>query len=220
VSSGILIMARAPRPGGVKTRLEPLLGHDGCARLQAELIRHTTGWAASAAPRTWLAFTPARTRDEVAPLVPGRVSLFPQASGDLGARLQEAVCRIGREHADRLIVIGTDVPLLGREHVAAAERELGDGHDACLVPALDGGYALIALARATPAAFQIHPTAWGGPHVLELTIDALDRAGLETATLEPVRDLDTPADARALLREPGCPPALHAVLSPDQTGAS
>ena len=213
-------MAKAPRPGEVKTRLEPLLGRDRCAQLQAELISHTARWAVNATPRTWLAFTPPRARGELAPLLPGRVSLFPQAPGNLGTRLHDATHRIGREHSGPLIVIGTDSLLLGPDHVAAAERELADGCDACLVPALDGGYALIALVRPAPEAFAIHPSAWGGPHVLSLTLAALERARLTTALLEPIADLDTPADALRLREHPRCPAAIRSVLTPRRAEAA
>jgi len=220
MSTGILIMARSPRAGRVKTRLEPLLGREGCARLQAELIRHTGGWAVNAARRTWLAFTPHRARDEVTALVPSRVSLFAQAPGHLGERLREATCRVAQAHTGPLIVIGTDAPMLGPDQVAAAERRLADGHDTCLVPALDGGYALIAFSRTTPAAFEIDPTSWGGPHVLDLTIGALRRAGFDTAVLEPVRDLDTPADADVLREDARCPPAIRMALEPPEPRAA
>jgi len=210
--TGALIIARAPRPGTVKTRLEPLLGPVGCAGLQATLIAHTVAWASLAADRVWLAFTPGDAREELAGLVPEHVSLFAQASGDLGARLRAATRRI--RHKGPLIVIGTDAPLLGAQHFAGAVRRLADGHDACLVPALDGGYALIGLAQPTPAAFALPPAAWGGPDVFALTLAALQRAGLATAVLEPVGDLDTPADAHVLRSDPRCPPAVRAALDP------
>jgi len=119
-----------------------------------------------------------------------------------------------------LIVVGSDAPLLGPEHHAAARRALADGHDAFLVPALDGGYTLIALARPTPSAFAIDPAAWGGPDVHELTLNALQGAGLDAAVLAPVRDLDTPADALALLADPCCPPTVRAALQPDPAMAA
>ncbi len=218
--TNILIMARAPRTGQVKTRLEPRLGPEGCARLQAELIRHTAAWALETGSRTWLAFTPSRAGAEMAALVPDRVMLFPQTSGDLGARLEHATRRIFRERPGPLIVVGTDAPLLGPEQYEAASRALADGHDACLVPALDGGYTLIALARPTPSAFAIDPAAWGGPDVHELTLKALQGAGLDAAVLAPVGDLDTPADTSALLADRCCLPAVRAALKPDPAVAA
>lgn len=217
--TSILIMARARQAGEVKTRLEPRFGPEGCARLQAELIGHTAAWAVVSAPRAWLAFTPSHVGAEMAALVPGRI-LFPQSSGDLGARLEHATRRIFRERPGPLIVVGTDAPLLGPEHYEAAGRALADGHDACLIPALDGGYSLIALARTTPNAFAIDPAAWGGPDVHELTLKAVRGAGLDAAVLAPVGDLDTPAHALALLADSCCPPGVRAALKPDPAVAA
>ena len=210
--TGILIMAKAARPGEAKTRLEPLLGPGGCARLQTELIRHTGAWAADAAPRAWLAFTPDDARGELARLVPRRVRLFPQQDGDLGVRLRATTELVWRRHRGPLAVIGTDAPELGPVHLRFAEHALATGADACLAPALDGGYALIALARPTPDAFDLPPDAWGGPDVLALTITALAAAGCRTALLDPVRDLDTPTDARYIAADPRCAPAIRRAL--------
>ncbi len=213
MSLGILIMARAPRPGEVKTRLEPRLGPDGCARLQAELIRHTSRWAAGCAQKCWLAYSPADARDAVARLAPANVGLFVQEGRDLGERLGHATGHVFGSHGGGLAVIGADAPELGPVHLRFAERELASGYDACLIPALDGGYALLALARAIPPAFELPPAAWGGSTVLDLTITMLEEAGCSCAVLEPVRDLDTPDDATHLAANPRCPTAIRDVLA-------
>jgi rSAM/selenodomain-associated transferase 1 len=212
MSTALLIMAKAPRPGEVKTRLEPLLGPDGCARLQTELIRHTSRWAAGCTRRSWLAIAPADGRPEVADLLPAGVTVFPQRGCDLGARLRDATARCFRTHRAALSVIGTDAPELGPVHLRFAELALADGNDACLIPALDGGYAMIALARPIPQAFDVPPGAWGGPDVLDLTVRALHAAGRSCAVLEPVRDLDTPDDARWVAADPRCPAAIRHIL--------
>lgn len=214
MSTGILMMARAPRPGVVKTRLQPLLGPKGCARLQGELIRHTASWAAGCTQAAWLAFTPADGRDEIAALTPSSVRLFPQEGDDLGARLRHATRLVFNNHRDRLIVVGTDAPELSPVHVRFAEHALRDGHDACLIPTVDGGYALIALAHPVPVAFDLPPEAWGEPDVLELTVSTLEDAGYSHVVLEPVRDLDTPEDAKYVAADPRCPAAIRQILNP------
>ncbi|MDQ2759252.1 MAG: DUF2064 domain-containing protein [Actinomycetota bacterium] len=86
-------------------------------------------------PNVWLAFTPPDARAELA----------------------------FSAHRGPLAVIGTDAPELAAPYLRFAEHALAVGHDACLVPTVDGGYALIALARPTPAAFDLPSEAWGGP---------------------------------------------------------
>ncbi|MDE3132843.1 MAG: TIGR04282 family arsenosugar biosynthesis glycosyltransferase [Acidobacteriota bacterium] len=209
----MLIMAKAPEAGAVKTRLEPLLGPDGCAALQAALIRHTVSWAVGAADLVSLAYAPASAGLVLADLVPPGVALFPQRGPDLGARLRSACADVAGRRGGPLAVIGTDAPLLGPNHLQAAFAALAGGVDACVIPAHDGGYVMIALAAPTPEAFKLPAVAWGGPHVFELTLDALARAGLRTSVLSRLPDLDDPADAVALREHPDCPPALIEALA-------
>lgn len=213
MTTGIVIMAKAPEPGAVKTRLAPLLGQAGCAELQRRLIQHTVRWALRAADLVSVAYAPAGAGELLAGLVPPAVALFPQRGASLGARMQAACADAAGRHHGPLALIGTDAPLLGPSHVHAAFAELAQGADACLIPARDGGYVLIALTNLDAAAFDIPDGAWGGPDVLEQTLEALARAGLRAALLPAVPDLDTPGDVMALKAHPGCPPALRTVLA-------
>ncbi len=190
-------MARAPVAGAAKTRLEPLLGPGGCARLQVELIRHT------------LAVVPAGTHVACdGPVDAGEHPTFAQHGGHLGERLTHAVDRVGAP----VLVVGTDLPSLTRDDLRAAKRAL-DAADVVFGPAADGGYWLIGLRRALPALFAIDAELWGGPDVLEASLARAHAGGLRTALLDERCDLDTPADARALLADPRTPPAIAACLS-------
>lgn len=214
MSGAIVVMARAPRPGCCKTRLEPLLGTEGCARLQAELIRTALATASAAGPATVLAFDPPEAGPELDPLVPSHAELLAQDEGSLGERLTHAAAFAFERFGGPVTLVGTDAPLLTPRHLATVHDALGDGVDACLVPAYDGGYALLALTRRVDAAFALPHEAWGGPEVRALTISALRHAGLRIGLLEPIDDLDTPDDARRLARHPACPPAIRAILEP------
>lgn len=207
-------MARAPRPGACKTRLEPLLGSGGCAVLQAQLIRHTTEWAQASGRSVWVAFDPPDAEAELAALVPAPVALFAQRGRDLGERLTHAVDHVAGGHAGPLTVLGTDSPTLSTRDVAALEVALAGGWDACLIAAHDGGYAAIALSRPVPGAFALGPDVWGGPHVLTGTLARLRREGLSAAVLDVVHDLDTPADAARLGQSASCPPTIRPLLTP------
>lgn len=207
-------MARAPRPGACKTRLQPLLGADGCAALQAELIRHTAGWAHASGRPVWMAFDPPDAEPELAALIPAPVVLFAQRGRDLGERLTHAVAHVAASHTGPLTVLGTDSPTLGARVVDALERVLNGGRDAGLIGAHDGGYAAIALARPVPGAFTLPSRLWGGPHVLQSTLELLRRDGLSAAVVDTVHDLDTPADAADLRQSASCPPPIRTLLTP------
>ena len=207
----VLVMARAPRPGEAKTRLEPLLGPEGCARLQAALIARAVGWAREVGGEPWVAYTPADARDEVAAHAPG-ATLFSQEGGDLGARLADATSRVLAERGGPLLTVGTDLPTLRARHASAALDDLAAGCDVSIGPAADGGYYLVALREPQPALFDLPPEAWSGPQVFELTIAAARRAGLELGMLRLEIDLDTPADARWLLLDDALPEEIAAIL--------
>lgn len=204
----VLIMARAPRAGTVKTRLQPLLGPQGCARLQAGLIDRTLRLAEQAAPgRCWLAV------DEPSD-VPGTARVLRQRGGDLGARMHDAVAQVCRERPGPVLVVGTDVPTLDAGHLRAAARMLAGDVDLAFGPALDGGYYLIGLRRPCAAVFAIDPALWGGPDVLAASLAAAGAVGLRAGLLEPLRDLDTPEDAQALLADAALPEELARLLRP------
>ena len=199
-----VVLARAPVPGACKNRLEPLLGPDGCARLQATLIARAVAWAHAAAPgAAYLGHTGAA--GGVRGLVAAATHLFEQVDGDLGRRLVAAAARVHARTGGPLLVVGADVPALGPAHAAAALDDLHHGCDVVLGPSTDGGYYLIGLREPRPELFALGADAWGGRNVLRLTVAAAERAGLSVGLLRAERDLHEPADARALLADPLTP---------------
>ncbi|MDX6675219.1 MAG: uncharacterized protein QOH11_2637 [Solirubrobacteraceae bacterium] len=208
-----LVMAKAPRAGEVKTRLEPLLGPKGCARLQALLLARAARWAADVAPgAAFVAFTPGESLAEVGALLPAGTDLFSQEGADLGARLAAATGRVLAMHDGPLLTVGTDLATLEPRHAVAALDDLADGIDVTFGPAFDGGYYLIGLREPHPEVFALPSEAWGGPRVLELSLQAAAEAGLSLGMLRGERDLDTPADARAALADPRFPDDIAAAL--------
>ncbi|WAX77471.1 TIGR04282 family arsenosugar biosynthesis glycosyltransferase [Streptomyces sp. KMM 9044] len=212
----VLIMAKAPRPGLVKTRLHPLLSPPRCADLQAELIRHTAELATSHTPRTYLALSPHEGEDAIRTTVSAGVRLLLQRGTDLGERLAAAVADAFADGAGPLLVVGTDAPTLTGGHLTAAFTAL-QNHDVALGPALDGGYYLIGLRAPHTSLFALDPEVWSTDRVLTATRALARDGGLSTGTLRPLRDLDTPADAAALLRDPMLPPGIAALLRPEET---
>jgi rSAM/selenodomain-associated transferase 1 len=187
----IAVFARVPVAGQVKTRLIPALGAGGAADLHARLVESTLARArraGDASVRLWLDGDPARYT------APPGVAVSMQSGADLGARMHHAfVVTLARAAA--CVLIGTDCPALQPRHLRDAFETL-DSHDVVLVPAEDGGYVLVGLTVPQPRLFE--DMAWGEPTVLAATRARIDAAGLRAAYLDPLPDLDTPADlARA-----------------------
>lgn len=206
-------MAKAPVAGHAKTRLEPLLGAAGCARLQAALVRRTVTVAEQAAPgAVFLAC--AGPADLLHPLVGPGTRLFDQCDGDLGQRMTDAVERVRERRPGPVVVIGTDCPVLGRGHLRAAADALAVGCDVVFGPAHDGGYYLVGLRGPAAPVFAIPHACWGGPGVLAASRAAVRAAGLRSVLIDVEHDLDTPADAVVHGADPRVPPELAALLTP------
>ena len=191
----LAVFLKAPRPGEVKTRLVPALGPD----VAAGLYRALAGAVVTGTrPRGGeyeriLFFSPAEARAEMEAWLP-RETWMAQDGPDLGARIAAAFDATFRRGADRVALVGSDVPGLAAADVEAALDSLAE-HDLALGPALDGGYYLIALGRPAPALFQ--GIAWGSASVFAATMERAAVLGLTVRVLEPRRDVDTLDDLRA-----------------------
>lgn len=188
----ILIFAKAPIPGQVKTRLIPALGATGAARLHRRLLWQLLERLAPAgiAPlELWV--TPDLSHPFFRALA-GRfeLSLHNQSGKDLGERMHQAVAWAQRD-SEAVVLIGTDCPGLDAAYVASALEALA-GEDAVLGPAEDGGYVLLGLRRAAPALFRAIP--WGGERVAAITRARMCELGWRWRELPVLWDVDRPAD--------------------------
>ena len=198
--SRVLVFAKAPQPGTVKTRLMPLLGAEGAAALHRRLIEHTLEQAAAAdAGPVELWCHPGDTDPFLNDCARRYgASLRAQAGADLGERMLQAfenALRISRT----AVLIGTDCAVLEATHIRGAANALASGNEAVFCPAEDGGYALIGLARSCAGLFADIP--WGGPLVMAGTRERLRQRGLRWIELATLWDIDRPEDYHRLVAE-------------------
>ena len=209
----VIVMARAPRPGQVRRALEPLLGTDGCAALQAALLVAAVRWARAVAPSAvHVAHDPPDAGPEIRALLAADVALLPQNGDGIGRRLADATARVFARHHGPLLVVWPDLPRLRPEHAAAALDDLSAGCDLVLGPVIGGGLYLIAIDRPQPKLFLLPEQAWRGPDVMTMGITAAREAGLEVGILRTERALHRPADVRAARADPTLPAELAAIL--------
>jgi rSAM/selenodomain-associated transferase 1 len=188
----LLLFARKPVPGEVKTRLLPDNTPARAAEIAAFLIRATVELAASAWPgRIYLYAWPDAEHPlfrELAREFP--VTLAAQAEGDLGAKMLAAL-RDGIERCGCAAVMGCDVPHCGWPVLDQANDWLARG-DNVLGPTEDGGYYFIGLQQ--PRAELFEGVEWGGDRVLAATLTRAEALGIEFEMLPLLRDIDTAAD--------------------------
>jgi glycosyltransferase A (GT-A) superfamily protein (DUF2064 family) len=213
VNPAVLIMARAPRRGDVRRALEPVLGQDRAAALQAALILKTVAWARAVAPdAVHVAYDPPDAAAELRRLVDSRAQLFPQNGDGIAGRLADAAARVFVHHDGPLLITWPDLPRLREHHARAALGDLEAGCDVVLGPAIDGGFYLIGLARPLPRLFALPEQAWRSPDAMTIGLVAARDAGLEIGLLRAERALHRPADVRAALADPLLPPELGQIL--------
>ncbi len=208
-SAGVLIVfAKAPRPGAVKTRLTPSLSPEAAAGLYACMLADVLETSAAACAalglEAWLAVHPEEACAELARVAPPAFRLVGQRGPDLAARMQRAVRSAAAAGQRRILLRGSDSPELAPEVLGAALAAL-DRVPLVLCPGLDGGYDLVGLRAPHDALFELPMSTTS---VLADTLAAAERAKLGVELLAPGSDLDTPADLVRLQRS--ADPALRA----------
>jgi rSAM/selenodomain-associated transferase 1 len=182
----IVVFAKAPVAGQVKTRLIPALGAEGAAKLAAEMLDRTIAEALATGLGVELCGDP-----DPADWFEGQVRLTAQGEGDLGERLARAAQRVlAREP---VLFVGTDCPELDRTHLLAASGALAM-HDAIIHPAADGGYVLLGLRRFDPSIFA--GISWSTASVAAETLGRIAALGWSADVRETLRDVDEPEDLR------------------------
>ena len=190
----LVIFAKEPRLGAVKSRLARDIGAAAALRFYEETLHALIARVAHRAPwRCWLAVTP----DGFAPLaqrrwrsLPRDLAVIAQGQGDLGVRMARSFARLPPGPA---VLIGSDIPAIARSHIDDAFAALGR-HDAVFGPAEDGGYWLVGLKRAPRVLAPFARVRWSGPHALADTRANLKRKRVALAPR--LGDVDRAEDLR------------------------
>ena len=190
----VIVFARAPARGLVKTRLARDVGDD-----RALALYRWCGAVVMAQLRDprwlrWVAFTPADGRAATEAWLGPADRYLAQPDGDLGARLAAATAAAFADGDGPVLLVGADCPALTAGRVAEAAAALAT-HDAVLGPAYDGGYYLLGLARPL-AVFEGVP--WSTAAVADETRERLRAAGATWRELPTERDIDEVGDLVAL----------------------
>ena len=190
----LIVFGRYPAVGKVKTRLIPALGPAGAAVLQKRLTDRTMISACRLSARNGVQVVFCHddgNRERMDRWLGLKdIGYQQQACGDLGRRMYVAMCAAFRRGAQRVILIGTDIPGLTTAILTQAFDRLND-HDLVLGPSADGGYWLVGMTRPVNIFDGI---AWSQPTVLNHTLELAHRKGVRPCQLDPLADLDTPDD--------------------------
>ena len=200
------ILSRAPEPGRSKTRLASTIGDTAAADVARALLLDTT--AALDGPAAWhtaLFVEPASAVDAVERLT-GVRDVRPQEAGGLGRRMASAGEALLSGGYGPIVLVGSDIPGLGAEHVWSAIEALTDV-DIVLGPAADGGYYLIGFGSLPAAIFDDSRVPWSSDQVLRVSEQITREQGWRSAKIAVLRDLDTSSDLANLRRQFASQPA-------------
>ena len=197
-------MAKAPRPGKVKTRLQPPLTAEGAAALNVCFLRDTmrnlAGVASTGAAQGLICYTPVGDEEAFDGLLPEGFALVAQRGEGFGERLLLAATDILACGFGAVCLIDSDSPTVPTAAFAAAVTALQQPGDRVVLGGSDdGGYYLIGLKQAHAAPFE--RITWSTGSVLAETVERVREAGLELVELPLWYDVDDAATLRLLEAE-------------------
>jgi rSAM/selenodomain-associated transferase 1 len=202
VTKGLIIFAREPVPGKVKTRLGRDIGYTAAANLYSAMLDDVLESAAGLEGVRPLLFW--ACDDASIPSCPALTPMesFEQCGATLGQRMADAFEQAFGSGCTVCCIIGTDSPDLPTEYIRQAFDLLcRDEAEVVFGPARDGGYYLLGLRQSWPGLFE--DIAWGTPEVLAISVARARGLGLRTSLLPLWYDIDTLDDLSRLLDSPG-----------------
>ena len=186
----VAVIAKAPQPGLVKTRLcPPLSPQDACEVAWACLL-DTLDAAIAVPARRHVILLDGRPGD----WIPAGFDVIPQRGNGLADRLTEGF----RDINDHAVVIAMDTPQVAPSSLARALSGLSSGFDSAFGPCVDGGYWIIGLNEAVAPADVFEDIRMSTSSTGSAQLQRLRRLGLSTLILEELRDIDTFDDALAV----------------------
>lgn len=195
----LIVFTRFPEPGKTKTRLIPVLGAAGAARLQRRMTENTITIAAKASRRSGFTVEVRHEGGSKALMqqwLGPHFSYRPQGSGDIGRRMARALEAAFQEGARVAVIVGSDIPRISADII----RQAFDGlqkNDLVFGPARDGGYYLIGIKKTIPSETYsrlFDGINWGSREVLSQTLQNAKASELRFILLETLGDVDRPAD--------------------------
>ncbi len=198
--SRILLFARAPEHGKVKTRLARAIGNDDALALYR---RFTADLVAMLTPLPFdlsIFFHPAKGQKMVKDWLGDANRLYAQKGQDLGERMANAFRQAFAEGAQQALLLGTDIPDLPARFILEGFEQL-HRNDAVIGPAADGGYFLIGFQRQAFHPGWFTQIDWGSVNVLQTQIKKITQDHKSVYRLPQWPDIDEIDDLREFWRK-------------------
>lgn len=197
----LIVFAKAPRLGHVKTRLAVDLGNEGALKIYRRMAEGIWTNLRQAQKQEafslWLCFDPPELETEVRSWLEGADRYLPQVTGNLGRRLASALDSAFSAGYKDAAVIGTDAPSVTLARITGAFDQSGPGR-IVLGPSMDGGFYLMALSHPVSNLGKLlEEIPWSSSDTLATLIGGARCLGLDVRLLPEARDIDTVSDLEA-----------------------
>lgn len=198
MDASLLVFAKVPRPGAVKTRLTPALTPSEAARLYTAFLRDTLRQVVRVEVDVRLYVAPPLPDDGMDGL-PAEVSVHEQMGDGLGARMKKAFQETLRDGADRVVLMGSDHPTLPLSYLQEAFRSLEEPGSICLGPTEDGGFYLLGMTAVYAPLFD--GMTYSHSEVFSDTLTRVGQTDANLTVLPEWYDVDTPRDLDRMLSD-------------------
>ncbi len=192
----IVIMAKVPLPGAVKTRLEPMIPAESCAALAKAFLADTTEKARRICENVIIAFSPASEQSALSKIVGNDIATFAQVGNDLGERVVSSFEHALATGAESVVMIGTDSPTFPADYIEQTFEFLELETDVVLGKTTDGGFYLIGLRTAVPSIFG--GVRWSSQRTFDDVFRNASDLGLHLREVPSWYDVDEPRDLEKL----------------------
>ena len=200
----LVIMAKAPKPGAVKTRLTSSLSPSAVTAFYCCLLEDTLALAQSLGDVEVAIMCPVADVNELAQLAGGKESVVAQQGEGLAAGLTSVFVHFAEDHRRRTIAFNSDSPHLPASILESAFETL-TAHDVVVGPTHDGGYYLVGAKAAHPTLFD--GDGMGTQSALELLLARASALQLSVGFTDPFYDIDVEDDLTRLAAELRLAPA-------------
>jgi len=190
MDKGLLIFAKKPVPGKVKTRLAKDIGNEAACKIYRQLLFYTFDIAEKANVYVLACLT---EEDQITLNAVPFTEFYQQVDGNLGKKLDHAFQSAFERGFKKLIVLGTDCADLTTDIIQDAYEKL-DQNDVVIGPAKDGGYYLLGMTHYIPSLFE--NKSWSTEYLLTETTQTLKEENKSYHLLETLSDIDNIEDLK------------------------
>ncbi len=198
----IIIMAKVPSAGNVKTRLQPHFSPEKCAALAEAFLPDAVSKAKKVCENVILSYSPPGEINALRKLLPSQSIFIEQTGSNLGERMFNAFKFAFEQNSDSIVMIGTDSPTFPADFIEQAFEFLELETDAVLGGAEDGGFYLIGSRVLRQEIFE--NVAWSSAKTFEQVFENIHKLNLHLREVPGWYDVDTKEDFEKLREELLC----------------